>query len=188
MSMDSAAREGHEEHILTPSELVNSVIKTNIFGGYSKNQVDILLERAADVLEFLQQENAELKRKTEQLEQTVEKYRDIESSLRGALVSSRRWGHGGFRQTPPTPCWRKPALPVPAPCSAWKNCRTRCAWKSSVCRTRGNGSGMILPRCSSPMRPWLSVFPALKTPPTSSSDKNWREAVLMKTSTKKTMK
>ena len=92
MSMDSAAREGHEEHILTPSELVNSVIKTNIFGGYSKNQVDILLERAADVLEFLQQENAELKRKTEQLEQTVEKYRDIESSLRGALVSSQKMG------------------------------------------------------------------------------------------------
>jgi len=44
------------------------------------------------VLEFLQQENAELKRKTEQLEQTVEKYRDIESSLRGALVSSQKMG------------------------------------------------------------------------------------------------
>ena len=48
---------------LTPSELVNSVLKTNIFGGYSKTQVDILLERAADVLEALLQENQELRRK-----------------------------------------------------------------------------------------------------------------------------
>lgn len=93
MSMDSAGREDRgAEHGLTPSELVNSVLKTNIFGGYSKNQVDILLERAADVLEALQQENAELKRKTEQLEQAVEKYHDIESSLRGALVSSQKMG------------------------------------------------------------------------------------------------
>ena len=90
--MESAGKEGYGEHILTPSELVNSVLKTNIFGGYSKNQVDILLERAADVLEILQQENAELKRKNEQLEETVEKYRDIESSLRGALVSSQKMG------------------------------------------------------------------------------------------------
>lgn len=90
--MDAEQNSRGMEHTLTPSELVNSVLKTNIFGGYSKTQVDILLERAADVLEALLQENAELKRKTEQLEQTVEKYGDIEASLRGALVSSQKMG------------------------------------------------------------------------------------------------
>lgn len=79
-------------HGLTPSELVNSVLKTNIFGGYSKTQVDILLERAADVLEALLQENQELRRKGEEADKALEKYREVEESLRAALINAQKMG------------------------------------------------------------------------------------------------
>lgn len=79
-------------HGLTPSELVNSLIKTNIFGGYSKTQVDRLLERAADVLEALLQENQELHHKSEDLEKSLERHKESEESMRVALTSAQKMG------------------------------------------------------------------------------------------------
>ena len=81
-----------EEVALTPSDLYNAEIKTNLFGGYSKNQVDALLERAADVLEMLVTRNKELKQQGEQQKAELEKLHDMEESLRSALVSSQKMG------------------------------------------------------------------------------------------------
>ena len=79
-----------EEHALTPSDLYNAELKTNLFGGYSKNQVDALLERTADMLEILITRNKELKQLTEEQKESLEKLHDMEVSLRSALVSSQK--------------------------------------------------------------------------------------------------
>ncbi len=81
-----------EGHVLTPDALVNSVIETTIFGGYSKIQVDVLLERAAESLAALLQENRELKQKQAELEHSVEKYRNLEAALQSTLLSSQKMG------------------------------------------------------------------------------------------------
>ena len=79
-----------EENALTPSDLYNAELKTNLFGGYSKNQVDALLERTADMLEILITRNRELKQRTEEQKEKLEKLHDMEVSLRSALVSSQK--------------------------------------------------------------------------------------------------
>ena len=79
-----------EEHALTPSDLYNAELKTNLFGGYSKNQVDLLLERAADVLETLIKRNKQLKQQVDEQQAEIQKFHDMEESLRSALVSSQK--------------------------------------------------------------------------------------------------
>lgn len=79
-----------EEHTLTPSDLYNAELKTNLFGGYSKNQVDALLERAADVLEMFVNRNRELKQQVEEHRADLDRFHDMEESLRSALVSSQK--------------------------------------------------------------------------------------------------
>lgn len=79
-----------EEHALTPSDLYNAELKTNLFGGYSKNQVDALLERAADVLENLIKRSRELKQQVDEQKAEIQKFHDMEESLRSALVSSQK--------------------------------------------------------------------------------------------------
>ncbi|HDP34216.1 MAG TPA: DivIVA domain-containing protein [Candidatus Hydrogenedentes bacterium] len=79
-----------EEHALTPSDLYNAELKTNLFFGYSKDQVDALLERAADALETVITRNRQLKQQTEEQKEELEKLHDMEDSLRSALVSSQK--------------------------------------------------------------------------------------------------
>lgn len=79
-----------EDLALTPSDLYNAEIKTSLLGGYSKNQVDILLERAADVLELLITRNKELKQLTEEQKETVDKLHAMEDTLRSALVNTQK--------------------------------------------------------------------------------------------------
>ncbi len=79
-----------EENALTPSDLYNAEIKTNLFGGYSKNQVDLLLERTADVLETLIKRNKQLKQQVDEQQVEIQKFHDMEESLRTALVSSQK--------------------------------------------------------------------------------------------------
>jgi len=79
-----------EEHALTPSDLYNAELKTNLFGGYSKNQVDLLLERAADVLETLIKRNKQLKQQVDEQQAEIQNFHDMEESLRSALVSSQK--------------------------------------------------------------------------------------------------
>ena len=89
--MQNEPRQGGEHNrgsMLTPAELVSSPIRTSLFGGYSKLQVDLLLEQAAEQLETLLQENRELKRKLSELDHSVAKYQNLES----ALVSSQKMG------------------------------------------------------------------------------------------------
>ncbi len=79
-----------EDIALAPSDLYNAELKTNLFGGYSKDQVDALLERAADVLEILITRNKQLKQLAEEQKEELSKLHDMEESLRSALVSSQK--------------------------------------------------------------------------------------------------
>lgn len=93
--MQNEPRQGGEHNrgsMLTPAELVSSPIRTSLFGGYSKLQVDLLLEQAAEQLETLLQENRELKRKLSELDHSVAKYQNLESALQNTLVSSQKMG------------------------------------------------------------------------------------------------
>lgn len=92
MNSTSHNEDSKAEQFVSPVDLINAALKTNLFGGYSKTQVDELLERAADTLDHLLRENKMLKEIRSELEQTLEKYKDIESSLRSALVSSQKMG------------------------------------------------------------------------------------------------
>lgn len=79
-----------EEHALSPSDLYNAALKTNLVFGYSKDQVDTLLERAADVLETLITKNRQLKQQIDEQKEELEMFRNVEESLRSALVSSQK--------------------------------------------------------------------------------------------------
>ena len=81
-----------EEIAITPSELVSRTIKKQAVGGYDTNEVDDLLEHAAEALEKLVSRVRELKAVNEEQRAYLNEYREIESSLRNALVSSQKFG------------------------------------------------------------------------------------------------
>ena len=81
-----------EETVLTPSDLYNREFKRAITGGYQPREVDEYLERVADVLETLIRQVRELKEEREESRGKLRKYRDSESALQEALVSSQEIG------------------------------------------------------------------------------------------------
>ena len=81
-----------EEETLAPSDLYNTDFKTAFLGGYDKNDVDTMLERAADVLEALANEVRELRKDNGELKELVNFYRETEEGLREALVSAQKLG------------------------------------------------------------------------------------------------
>ena len=81
-----------EEETLAPSDLYNTDFKTVFLGGYDKNEVDTMLERAADVLEALANEVRELRKDNSELKELVNFYRETEEGLREALVSAQKLG------------------------------------------------------------------------------------------------
>ena len=58
--------------------------------GYKKSDVDDLLEKAAQSIEQLQAENADLGRKLEILAERIQEYREEEDSIRSALVTAQK--------------------------------------------------------------------------------------------------
>jgi cell division initiation protein len=81
-----------EEVALTPSDLYSKQFKTKAFGGYEPKGVHSFLERVADVLEDLIVQVRVLKEQNAQLDERLEEYRQMEETLRNALVSSRNFG------------------------------------------------------------------------------------------------
>lgn len=81
-----------EEIALTPSDLVSKTIKRQAMGGYDTDAVDDLLELAAEALEKLSNRVRELKAANEEQRAELAEYREVESSLRNALMSSQRFG------------------------------------------------------------------------------------------------
>ena len=81
-----------EEIAITPSELVSRTIKKQAMGGYDTNEVDDLLEQTAEALEKLIARVRELKAASDEQRARLEEYREVESSLRNALVYSQKFG------------------------------------------------------------------------------------------------
>jgi cell division initiation protein len=81
-----------EEETLSPSDLYNTDFKSFMVGGYDKNGVDTMLERAADVLGALANEVRELRKDNEELKELVNFYRETEEGLREALISAQKLG------------------------------------------------------------------------------------------------
>jgi cell division initiation protein len=81
-----------EEHALSPSDVLNHDFRRLSFGGYDRAEVDAFLERVADALEELILEVRLLKERNEEQRKALDEYRDLENSLRNALISSQRFG------------------------------------------------------------------------------------------------
>lgn len=81
-----------EEHAITPSELFGKQFKRARLGGYDRKDVDGFLEHVADALEDLIVQLRVLKEKNDEQRRAIAEFKDIESTLRKALVSSQRFG------------------------------------------------------------------------------------------------
>ena len=81
-----------EENVLTPSDLYNHDFKRMTMGGYKVEEVDQFLERVADVMESLIGQVRELKARTDEQREQLEEYRQMEKTLRNALMSSQKFG------------------------------------------------------------------------------------------------
>lgn len=79
------------EAVLSPSDLLSKEFKRAV-GGYNTNEVDEFLERVADALEQLIQQVRTLKEEAEQQRERIDEFRQMEASLRNALISSQKFG------------------------------------------------------------------------------------------------
>ncbi|HOJ34128.1 MAG TPA: DivIVA domain-containing protein [Candidatus Hydrogenedentes bacterium] len=80
-----------QDQVISPSELLHPPFRRSFFGGYKRSDVDSLLKRAADAIETLISHVHDLKTETERQKERLEEYRQIEMTLRNALVSSQQF-------------------------------------------------------------------------------------------------
>jgi cell division septum initiation protein DivIVA len=80
-----------EEMAVSPSDLYHHQSGRQIFGGYRRAEVDTLLEKTADALEALVEQVRTLKADNQSLEANLEDHRQMEATLRSALVSSQKF-------------------------------------------------------------------------------------------------
>lgn len=80
-----------EEIAITPSDIYNQDFKRAFLGGYEIKEVDTFLERVADIIEHLIDQIRYLREKVDEQRATIEEYREIEKTLRSALVSSQKF-------------------------------------------------------------------------------------------------
>jgi cell division initiation protein len=71
--------------VLTPLDIHNQEFR-RVLRGYSEDEVDDFLDRVVADFEALLKENAQLKDEVEALRARVEQYRQLESTLHGALI------------------------------------------------------------------------------------------------------
>jgi len=81
-----------DEHAITPSDLFAKQFRRSRFGGYDRSDVDDFLEQVADALENLIVQIRVLKEKNEEQRKKVADLKEVEASLRNALVSAQRFG------------------------------------------------------------------------------------------------
>ncbi len=75
--------------MLSSRDIREYSIEKAVFGGYDAKSVDSLLDQAADDMEALEKENAELRAKLKVLVDKVEEYRRVESGIRQALTTAQ---------------------------------------------------------------------------------------------------
>jgi cell division initiation protein len=76
----------------TPVEIRHVKLKRGLFG-YSRTQVDHLLEEITDSFETVWRERADNSDRVEHLEGELKRYRELEGLLRTTLVSAERAAH-----------------------------------------------------------------------------------------------
>ncbi|MFA6240635.1 MAG: DivIVA domain-containing protein [Candidatus Hydrogenedentales bacterium] len=81
-----------EESGLSPNDLYNKQFTRVTFGGYDRKEVDDYLERAADRIDDLMGQIRALREKLEEQRKQLEEYKDLEATMRNAIVSSQRYG------------------------------------------------------------------------------------------------
>jgi cell division initiation protein len=87
---ESAGNAGGE-NVLTPGDLYNAEFTASLVGGYNREEVDTLLEEAADAYEALIARAQELQEANEALREQLEKFHEMETTLHDALVSSQKF-------------------------------------------------------------------------------------------------
>lgn len=76
--------------MLTPLDIENKRFSKQVMNGYNVNEVDDFLDELTLEYEKLYKENAELKQKREELGTDVDKYKDIENTLKSTLVMAQK--------------------------------------------------------------------------------------------------
>ena len=75
--------------MLTPLDIENKKFAKQMMNGYSVEEVDDFLDELTEDYEKLYKEVAESKNKMEELQENVEKYKGIESTLQNTLVMAQ---------------------------------------------------------------------------------------------------
>lgn len=75
---------------LTPIDIAHKELPTTPFGGYQRNTVDQFLDDLGNDYEQIILENAKLKEQTAALHSELARYREMEQTLREALVLAQR--------------------------------------------------------------------------------------------------
>lgn len=81
-----------DEALLSPSELYDTSFKNALVGGYDKEEVNDYLERVADTMEKLMHRVRSLKDELDAQRTKMDEIRDMESTLRNALITSQKFG------------------------------------------------------------------------------------------------
>jgi len=81
-----------ETEALTPSDILNTRFRRAFWGGYDLDEVNEFLATMADQVEALIQEIRSLQKQQEERQARLDDYRQMESTLRNALVSSQKFG------------------------------------------------------------------------------------------------
>ena len=87
-SSESSGAEG----VLTPSDLFTKEFRRAFFGGYDMAEVDGFLERVGDVMKAQLAQIRELRGRLEEYRVRQEESRQMEATLRNALVMSQKLG------------------------------------------------------------------------------------------------
>ena len=76
--------------MLTPLDIEHKKFSKQVMNGYNVNEVDDFLDELTIEYSKLYKENAELKNQREELDTDVDKYKDLETTLKNTLVIAQK--------------------------------------------------------------------------------------------------
>ena len=76
--------------MITPLDIENKKFSKHMMNGYNVNEVDDFLDELTLEYSKLYKENAELKNQREELDTDVDKYKDLETTLKNTLIIAQK--------------------------------------------------------------------------------------------------
>ena len=76
--------------MITPLDIENKKFSKQMMNGYNVNEVDDFLDELTLEYSKLYKENAELKNQREELDTDVDKYKDLETTLKNTLIIAQK--------------------------------------------------------------------------------------------------